>query len=273
MTDPVHGFGTVTATTAGGTSAPLALNELEPADGYLRDVAMDRGTPGQMWIVDNANPARLHLVNTATGVDIRSITLTSGGGPATDFGSTSYFGGMQIVPATPGGQTSLTLNGVAIPAGSILLFDGQTNPDRIIAVDPVFGTILTTLIMGKNYDMTGGVYDPFSGDIYITDRSVNPSQIVAINPATGAEIANSRFTLPINAGEAGLALDPAHDGTFWYGTDQTNSIYHLAANGTVIKTDDLSTQGVTGGVNGLSFDNAGNMLVASQYGVIYRVTV
>jgi hypothetical protein len=41
----------------------------------------------------------------------------------------------------------------------------------------------------------------------------------------------------------------------------------------VIATDDLSTQGVTGGVNGLAFDNSGSLLAASQYGVIYRVTV
>src|SRR6185437_16640734 len=110
------------------------------------------------------------LVNTATGVDIRAITLTAGGSAATDFGSTSFFGGMQIVPATPAGQTSLTLNGVAVPTGSILLFDGLTNPDRVIAVDPATGLIISTLILSANYDLTGGVYDPFSGHLYVIDR-------------------------------------------------------------------------------------------------------
>ena len=134
--EPVHGFGTVTTTTAGGTSAPMTLNEMQPADGYLRDLAMDPSNPGQMWIADNANPAKLHLVSTVTGADIRDITLTSGVLGQPDFGSTAFFGGMQIVPPTPAGQTSLSLNGVTVPAGSILLFDGQTNPDRVIAVDP-----------------------------------------------------------------------------------------------------------------------------------------
>ena len=272
--EPVHGFGTVTVTTAGGTSAPIALNEMETGDGYLRDVAMDPSNPGQVWIADNGSPAKLHLVNTATGVDIRSITLTSGGGSTTDFGSTNFFGGMQIVPVTPSGQTSLTLNGVAVPAGSILLFDGETNPDRVIAVDPSTGLIISTLILTKNYDMTAGLYDPFSGNLYVTDRTTNPTSIIAINPANGAEIANSRFNLPFNAGEAGLALDPANDGTFWYGSDQGNSVVHLSATGTVLKTDDLSTQGVAlNEINGLSFDNAGNLLVASRLGVIYRVAV
>ena len=274
LVEPVHGFGTVTTTTTGGTSAPMTLNELDPGDGFLRDVAMDPGTPGQMWIADNGSPAKLHLVNIATGTDVRAITLTSGGAPTTDFGSTNFFGGMQIVPVTPGGQTSLTLNGVAVPAGSILLFDGQTNPDRIIAVDPATGLILSTLVLGKNYDVTAGAYDPFSGNLYITDRTVIPTAIVGINPATGAEVANTRFNLPVNAGEAGLALDPAGDGSFWYGSDQSNNVYHLSAAGAVLKTDNLATQGIDDTeINGLSFDNSGRLLVASRLGVVYRVTV
>jgi len=40
-----------------------------------------------------------------------------------------------------------------------------------------------------------------------------------------------------------LALDPATRGTFWYGADQSNNRCHLAANGTVLKADDLTRQG------------------------------
>ena len=252
----------MTTTTAGGTSAPFALNEMETGDGYLRDVAMDPNNPGQVWVADNGNPAKLHLLNTATGADIRDITLTA------NFGSTAFFGGMQVVPQT------FTLGVTSVPAGSLLLFDGQNNPDTIIAVNPTTGAIVTTLTLTKNYDLTAGIYDPVSGDIYIIDRSVGPNQIVAINPATGAEIANSRFNLPFNAGEAGLALDPAGDGTFWYGSDQSNSVVHLSATGTVIKTDDLTSQEISNNeIDGLSFDNTGKLLVASRFGVVYRVTV
>jgi hypothetical protein len=265
--EPVHGFGAVTTTTAGGTSAPIALNELQTNDGYLRDLAMDPSNPGQLWVADNGNPAKLHLIDTATGADIRAITLTTGGGASTDFGSTAFFGGMQIAPAT------FSLNGASVPAGSLLLFDGQTNADRVIAVDPSSGLIIATLVLTKNYDLTGGVYDPSSGHLYIVDRSVGPNQIVAVDPADGTEIANSRFNLPVNAGEAGLALDPNGDGTFWYSSDQSNHVWHLAANGTVLKDDDLTGQGVTHNeINGLSFDNAGRLLVASALGVVYRVT-
>ena len=43
--EPVHGFGTVTTTTAGGTSAPLALNELRPAWADPLDRPRSRRTP------------------------------------------------------------------------------------------------------------------------------------------------------------------------------------------------------------------------------------
>jgi len=268
-------IGPVTVTTPGGISAPISTtltltlaNATAANDGYLRDLAMDPSNPGQLWVADNGNPAKLHLINTATGADIRAITLATGGGASTDFGSTAFFGGMQIAPAT------FSLNGTSVPAGSLLLFDGQTNADRVIAVDPSSGLILATLVLTKNYDLTGGVYDPSSGHLYIVDRSVGPNQIVPLNPADGTEIANSRFNLPVNAGEAGLALDPGGDGTFWYGSDQSNHVWHLAANGAVLKDDDLTGQGVTHNeINGLSFDNAGRLLVASALGVVYRVTV
>jgi hypothetical protein len=271
LTEPVHGLGNVTVTTAGGTSAPLSLNELETGDGLLRDVAFDPSNPNQLWVADNANPAVIHLIDATTGQQIRSITLS-----AASFGASTFFGGLQVVPSTPAGQTPLTLNGVLVPAGSLLLFDGATNPDRVIAVNATTGAVLSTLILTKNYDMTAGVYDPFSGHLLIVDRSTgaNPNQIVAINPSTGAEIANSRFNLPFNAGEAGLVLDPAHNGTFWYGSDQSTSVVQLSATGTVLQSIDLSPQGIDDNeIDGLAFDNNGKLRVASSRGVVYRVSV
>ena len=262
IAEPAHGFGTISVKTAGGTSASIALNDMGTGVGFLRDIAMNPANPGQVWAMDNANPATLHLLNTATGADIRDIALTA------SFGSTSFFGGLQVAPA------AFSLDNIAVPQGSLLLFDGETNPDRIVAVDPATGGIIATLVLTKNYDLTAGVYDPVSGHIYIIDRSIGTNQIVALDPATGAEIASSRFNLPFNAGEAGLALNQAGDGTFWYGSDQSNSVVHLSASGTVLKTDDLTAQGVSNDeINGLSFDNNGNLLVGSKFGVIYRVTV
>jgi hypothetical protein len=42
----------------------------------------------------------------------------------------------------------------------------------------------------------------------------------------------------------------------------------------VLKVDDLTLQGIVNNeINGLSYDNNGQLLVASRLGVVYRVTV
>jgi hypothetical protein len=255
---PVHGFGPVTVTTAGGTSAPLAYEVLQPGLGYLRDVAFDT-TNGRLWLADNANPAHLKRIDPATGQVLQTITLTSA-----DFGSTSFFGGLQAL------STAMTLNGVAVPAGSLLLFSGQTNPDRVTAVDPTTGAVIATRTLDQNYDLTAGVYDPASGHLFVLDRRTT-NRIVEIDPATGAKI--SDFAAPFNAGEAGLALDPA-TGNLWYGSDQSNEIVELTTAGAEVRRIDLAPLGINNQeVNGLAFDAAGWLLVASDQGVVYRVAL
>ena len=266
--EPVHGFGAVTVTTAGGTSAALTLNELQTGDGYLRDIAFDPSNPGRVWVADNANPAALDLLNITTGQLIASLPITKVSNATNSTGNTSFYGSTQIVPS------SFKLGATTVPAGSLLVFYGPSNPDYVVALNPATGVVYASLQLPKNYDTTTGLYDPFSGHLYLIDRNINPNQLVAIDPATGAEIANSRFNLPFNAGESGLALDPANDGTLWYGSDQSTHVVHLSATGTVIANEDLSSQGVNQNeISGLVFDNNGNLLVASTQGVVYRVTV
>ena len=76
LAEPVHGLGGVRVTTAGGSSAQLALNELAPGLGYLRDVAFDPSA-GQLWVADNANPAKLNRIDVASGQVQGSITLSA----------------------------------------------------------------------------------------------------------------------------------------------------------------------------------------------------
>ena len=263
VSEPVHGFGSVTATTAGGTSAPLTLNELEPGDGLLRDVAF---AGGQLWVVDNGSPAKIHRINMATGQDLQAITLDA------TFGATNFFGGMQVTTAT------FALNGTSVPTGSLLLFDGQTNPDRVIAVNPGTGAVISTLILTKNYDMTAGVFDPTSGHLFLIDRSVNPNRIVEIDPATGLPVAGTGFNAPFNAGEAGMALDAS--GNLWYGSDQryrhrrvqAQLIGHLRRDGTASRQPGAARRGSGRGVRSC-IDTSGNLLVASTQGVVYRINV
>src|SRR5262249_21940774 len=110
--EPQHGLGNVTVTTAGGTSAPLAVNELDPGQGYLHDVAFDT-TNNRLWVVDNNNAQKIDRVDVNTGQISQSITLT------TAFSN----GGLQVLP------TSMQLNGTTVPAGSLLVSLANPNPD------------------------------------------------------------------------------------------------------------------------------------------------
>ena len=57
----------------------------------------------------------------------------------------------------------MTLGATSVPAGSLLVFNGYPNPDRVIAVNPATGAVIASLALDANHDLTSGVYDPTSG--------------------------------------------------------------------------------------------------------------
>ena len=97
------------------------------------------------------------------------------------------------------------------------------------------------------------------------------SRLVEINPANAAEVTS--FALPMNAVESGLAIHPL-TGNLWYGADSGTNVVELSRTGAVLRTVDLALQGVNDPeITGLAFDAAGNLLVASDQGVVYRLSV
>ena len=163
--EPVHGFGNVTVTTAGGTSAPLSVNELQTQFGLLRSIAFSPANPTQLWVADNGNPAQIRLIDTTTGQQIRSIPVTKVSNATNSIGNTTFFGGLQVVP------TAMTLNGTAVPAGSLLAFYGPSNPDYVVALNPTTGNAIASLALAGNYDTTAGIFDPTSGHLFVLDRN------------------------------------------------------------------------------------------------------
>ena len=102
-----------------------------------------------------------------------------------------------------------------MPAGSLLVFNGYVNPDRVIAVNPADGTVIASLVLAGNYDLSAGLYDAASGHLFITDNS--GSVLREIDPATGAQI-GANIAVPINVQTwSGLAIDPV-SGNLWLGS-------------------------------------------------------
>ncbi|NML45874.1 phosphatase PAP2 family protein [Ramlibacter sp. G-1-2-2] len=258
-TVPNSGLGGMTVTTAGGTSAPLNLNVMRVSGGVLNDVAV--APNGDLWTTDNANPTHLLRIDPSTGNVLQSITLNG-----TDFGTQFTFSlnGLQFVPA-------MSLGGTAVPAGSLLVFNGQPNPDRVVAVNPSTGATIAVLSLAANFDATAGIFDATSGHLFILENNGPGNRMQEVNPATGATI--NTLTLPVNIqNHAGIAIDPV-TGNFWIGSTSTGgSIVEVDRTGAEIRRADLSTQGVTDNeITGLAFAADGTLRVSSTAGVIYKV--
>ena len=258
-----HGLGGVTVTTAGGSSAALALNlvQVAPAEQgpYLGDVAIDP-VSGAMWVSDYNNPGHLKRIDPASGAVLQTLEMTAGYGTP----YTYNHAGLQIL------GVDMTLGGTNVPAGSLLVFSGYANPDRVLAVNPADGTIVATRILAGNYDLTAGVYDATTGSLFILDNA--GSQMREINPATGAQI-GAAIALPINVQSwAGLAIDPV-SGNFWIGSSSGGGqVVEIRRNGTEVRRIALTTQGINEGeISGLAFGTDGKLWVASTQGVVYKV--
>ncbi len=246
---PVLGPGFVTVQTAGGTSAPIAWNTINPNAGLLYDVALDT-TTGNLLVATNTEVKR---IDAASGATLGSFALPGGGSGNT---------GLHIL----GG--GMTLNGTAVPAGSLLVFNGGVNPDRVIAVNATSGAAIATLSLPVSFDAVGGLYDPTSGNLFLVDD--NPNELVVVNPANGTII--SRFTMPFDINYGGIALDPA-SGHLFIGTSQTSNVYEVTTSGALVRTHDMASQGIIGEISGLVFTPGGQLYASSTRGVVHRLTL
>jgi hypothetical protein len=260
---PRYGLGNTTVTTAGGTSAALSLNTLRvgsdttPA-GYLSDIAVDPAT-GATWVLDNANPDHLLRLNTATGAVLQTITLSAAFGPQS---TTQGYAGLQVVP------TAFSLNGTNVPQGSLLLFNGWGNTNRVTALNPSTGAAIALLTLPGGY-MTSGLFDPTSGHLFVTTNDNKLSEFT-----TAGVLVNS-FAVPVNVTSAtGLAIDPV-TGNLWLGSYYGGSnVVLINRNGTEIRRVDLASQGVSGNViAGLAFGADGQLRVSTTTGVVHVVSV
>ena len=265
---PSHGIGNATITTAGGTSAPLAITSVRVSVSgtALGDVAVDAA--GRFWVGDQANPGHLLRIDAATGQALQSITMD-----ASNYGTPYAFNylGLQVLGA------SMTLGVTSVPAGSLLVFNGYPNTDRVVAINPSTGATIASLSLDGNYDLTGAVYSATSNRIYLTENNGAGNRIIVINPATGAQTA--ALTAPFNIQTwSGLAIDPT-TGHLWLGgvNGGPQAVeYQVAAGGalTELRRIDLAAQGVNQNeISGISFDASGTLWVASTQGEIYRVIV
>jgi hypothetical protein len=260
---PRFGAGVVRVTTAGGTSAPLAVTMIRTSlpGTAVGDVAVN--ADGTLWVADTATPGKLHLVNPTSGGVIRTLPVPGG--------SAGSAPGLQVLPA------AMTLGGTSVPAGGLLVFDGGGVSDAVVtAIDPAAGTALGSLSISGAAGLTAGVYDPASGRLFITDHAgFTASRIRAIDPATGATMATTDVGIGVT-GPAGLAIHPT-TGRLWLGSVAGGPQvieYRIDAPGQLVELRRFSTtaQGLDGNeIAGLAFAADGTLWAGSTSGDVYRI--
>ena len=253
-------MGNVTVTTAGGTSAAFALSSVRVSvtGTSLGDVAVDAS--GKLWVGDSTNPGHLLKIDPATGQTLQTLTMTA------DFGTPYAYNylGLQVLGA------AMSLGGTSVPAGSLLVFNGYPNPDRVVAVDPGTGAVIAGLTLDANYDLTGGAYNAANGHLYITENNGPGNRIIELDAATGKQVA--AITAPFNIQSwSGLAIDPG-TGHLWLGAiNGGDQLVEYRIDGTGVLTElrrlDASLQGIRRNeISGLSFAPDGSLWVASTQG-------
>lgn len=264
---PTHGIGPVTVTTTGGTSAPFSLRSIRVSvpGTSLGDLAVDAA--GRVWVSDQGNPGHLQAIDPGTGQVVQTLTLGAG-----VYGTAflANLAGLQLL------RSAVVLAGVPVPAGSLLVFNGNPATDRVVAIDPSTGAVFGSLNLPQSYGLTAGVLDPATGLLLVTSsRLFSGSAVVALSTATGAQGSVSPVASSVQ-GSAGLAINPL-DGHLWLGSAAavgTLSEYTIGLAGllTLVRTVDISSQGIDQSeVSGLSFDTSGVLWVASTQGEIYRI--
>ncbi len=245
------GSGQVTIQTAGGTSAPVIWNVINPTLGALYDVAFGGGN---LYV---ATTSEVKRIDAATGATLSSFAMPGG-----NTGNV----GLQILPS------AMTLNGVSVPAGSLLVTNGAPDPDAVIAVDPTNGTVIASLsiveAVNENIDAVGGLYDAASGHLFVLDYQRD--KLLEVDPANGAVL--NRFTIPFDVYYGGIALDPV-SGHLFIATSQSTSLVEMTTAGVVLRQYDLSQQGIGGELSGLAFNGAGQLFASSTRGVIFKVAL
>ena len=166
-------------------------------------------------------------------------------------------------------SSSMTLNGVVVPSGSLLVTDGDASFDKVFAIDSTSGAVLSTLDLGVNFTVVGGVYHAGRGTLFILDFS--PDEIHEINPADGTIL--NTFATPFDINFGDLAVDPV-TGNLWVGSSQVTRVAEISpVDGSVVREVELNTQSIAGEVSGLAFHSDGDLLLSSTRGVVYKVVV
>ncbi len=204
------------------------------------------------------------------GADLRQYTLAGAfvssiprpGESADDFD-------LEVLPA------AIVLNGTPIPAGTLLVINGESGVAEIYAVDKLTGAVLATLptAFGTNH-VVGGAYHPGRDSFFLVQDKVatgapNQSLVAEVDRATGAVLGSFKVDsqLPgftVNYGDIEVS---AATGNLWIVSSDETSIAEFTPAGVVVQQ--LALPAGVSSLSGIGLDDAGGgAWVTSSSGVV-----
>lgn len=165
---------------------------------------------------------------------------------------------------------SFKLGETAVPANSLLLFNGEERTREITAVNKQTGQVIAGMDI-PNGRYVGGVYSNTRNTLFLIDSAND--DIIEIDPATGKE--KSRFDINDNAARklnifgGSIEIDDQTD-QIYVVTDGPTVIRVFDLNGTFIRDYELDAilekPALIQAIQGIVFDKDGNLWIASSGG-------
>lgn len=174
-------------------------------------------------------------------------------------------------------QQAFKLQATQVPQGSLLIFNGETGPTEIYAVDPANGTLLSQLntAFGDSH-VVGGAYNPVTDTIWLLQDNVpagiQGDRIAQINPATGEvlssfNLVNNQHSFSVSFGD--LHINP-HNGHILVVSSIQSNMAEFDLQGNLLRLLPLPP-GVTA-ISGLAVNADGSRLwMASTNGAIFEM--
>ncbi len=165
------------------------------------------------------------------------------------------------------------LAAVEVPAGSLLIFNGESDPQRVWAVEPVTGTVISELVLGEPIgQLVGGSLAPDGSALYLVDWSNDV--IRSFDMQTGAQL-DSFSVQPEGSPSFDVFfgdMDVAANGNILIVSSSQTRIREITPDGEFVQDFDLGGLGLPG-MSGIDTSPDSRVVYACSTGGLYwRIT-
>ena len=162
----------------------------------------------------------------------------------------------------------LTLNGVSVPAGALLVTNSRFGIDQIYALDPVDGTVLSSLATRFSANaLVGGAHHPIRNSFFVINQI--DETLTEIDPSNGSRLGGfdlSDFGYEVDFGD--VAVDPS-TGELLIVSSTRNVILRVTPDGDLRGVAALPA-GVSS-LSGVAAIDADEIYVSSTLGEVFRL--